>query len=168
LCGTNSTHTATSADGATAISQLVPADERRELADRLLAIEPSTVPAKPVQRCGSGFGKPVFPSEITESTKLADLVGPDSWYTIHILEIDMSFFAEDVESWPGNPAYETSMHSMANVLSVNVINDCAERGVKLSSDFLSSARSEEHYQNVMQVVEHDRKRQPDLRKRKLN
>lgn len=143
-------------------SQLVPATERRELADRLLAIEPSTAPAKPVKRLGSGFGKPVFPSEITESTKLADLIGPDSWYTIHILEIDMSFFAEDVESWPGNRAYETSM---ANVLTVNVINDCAERGVKLSSDFLSSARSEEHYQNVLQVVEHDRKRQPDLRKK---
>jgi len=53
---------------------------------------------------------------------------------------------------------------MANVLSVNVINDCVERGVKLSSDFLSSARSEEHYQNVMHVVEHERKGQPDLRK----
>ena len=118
-------------------SQLVPADERHELADRLMVIEPSTAPVKPVQRFGSDFGKPVFPSEITESTKLADLAGPDSWYTIHILEIDTSFFIEDVESWPGNLAYETSR---ANVLAINVINDCVECGVKLSSDFLSSAR----------------------------
>ena len=98
-----------SAVGTALFSQLVPAAERRELADRLLAIEPSTAPAKPVQRCRSSFGKLVSPSEITESTKLADLVGPDTWYTIHILKIDKSFFAEDVESWPCNPAYKTSM-----------------------------------------------------------
>jgi hypothetical protein len=63
------------------------------------------------------------------------------------------------------PHYQASK---ANVLAINVVNDCAERGVKLSSDFLSSAKNEEHYQNVLQVVEHDRKRQPNLRKRKLN
>jgi hypothetical protein len=38
-----------------------------------------------VLRHGTGFGKPVFPSEVTDSTTLADLVGPDSWYTIHVL-----------------------------------------------------------------------------------
>ena len=35
--------------------------------------------------------------------------------------------------------------------------NCAERSVKLSSDFLSTAKSEEHHQNVLQVVEQDRK-----------
>jgi hypothetical protein len=52
--------------------------------------------------------------------------------------------------------------------AINVINDSAERYVKLSTDFLSSARGEEHYQNVLQVVEGDRKEQPNLRKRKSN
>jgi len=33
------------------------------------------------------------------------------------------------------------------------VNDSAERGVKLSSDFLISAKSEKHYQNVLQVIE---------------
>ena len=146
-------------------SQLVPPAERRALADKLLTLDPSSASLKPTQRFGTGFGKPVFPSNVTESTTLADLVGPDSWHTIHILQIDTSFLADDVQSWPDNPAYQTSM---SNVLAINVTNDCAERGVKLSSDFLSSARSEEHYQNVLQVVEHDRKRQPNLRKRKLD
>ena len=40
--------------------------------------------------------------------------------------------------------------------------------MKLSADFLAAAQSEEHYQNVLQVVEQDRKRTPNLRKRKLN
>ena len=44
---------------------------------------------------------------------------------------------------------------IASELSVN--NDAAERGVKLSSDYLKCARSEDHYQNVLQVVEGDRK-----------
>ena len=42
----------------------------------------------------------------------------------------------------------------------------AERGVKLSSDFLASPKGKGHYQNVLQVVEQDRHRQPDLHKRK--
>ena len=42
--------------------------------------------------------------------------------------------------------------------SCNVVNDSAERGVKLSSDFLAAAHSEKHYQNVLQVVEQDRKK----------
>ena len=53
------------------------------------------------------------------------------------------------------------------ISAINVVNDAAERAVKLSSDFLSAARSESHYQNVLQVVEQDRKARPNLRKRKL-
>ena len=37
--------------------------------------------------------------------------------------------------------------------SLPVINDSAERGVKLTSDFLHSASKEENLQNVLQVVE---------------
>ena len=32
--------------------------------------------------------------------------------------------------------------SLRNILAVNVMNDSAERGVKLSSDFLAAAHSE--------------------------
>ncbi len=50
-----------------------------------------------------------------------------------------------------------------------MVNDCAERGVKLTSDFVAVARKEQHLQNVLQAVEHDRNQQPNLRrcKRKL-
>lgn len=80
---------------------------------------------------------------------------------LHVLQVDVSFFSEDVESWPGDRAYQASK---ANVLAINVVNDCAERAVKLSTGYLSSTRNEEHYQNVLQVVEHDRREKPNLRK----
>ena len=72
-------------------SDLVPPAERRSLADMLLAVKPEIVLMKPIQRFGTGFGKPAFPREITESTTQTDLVSPDSWYPIHILQLDTSF-----------------------------------------------------------------------------
>lgn len=57
---------------------------------------------------------------------------------------------------------ESYTSSLANVKALNATNDCAERGVKLSSDFLASAKGERHYQNIMQVVETDRKKLPNV------
>ena len=112
-----------------------------------------------------GFGKPKFPDpeKITQSTALADFAGKDSWFTMNILQINDKFLADNVDTWPESSAY---LQSLSNVGAVNVINDAEERGVKLSADFLAAAQSEEHY--VLQVVEQDRKRTPNLRKRKLN
>ena len=45
--------------------------------------------------------------------------------------------------------------------SLPVINDSAERGVKLTSDFLHSASKEENLQNVLYVIEKNRKEKPD-------
>ena len=68
-----------------------------------------------------------------------------------------------VETWTHNETYKAGKD---NVRSINCVNDCAERGVKLSSDFLGSARTEKNYQNELQVVEKDRKTTPNLRSRK--
>ncbi|KAJ4939198.1 hypothetical protein JOQ06_028654 [Pogonophryne albipinna] len=57
--------------------------------------------------------------------------------------------------------------SEVNVCAMNVVNDCAERGIKLTSDFVAVARKEQHLQNVLQAVEHDRSQQPNLRRCKL-
>jgi hypothetical protein len=68
----------------TLFSELVPTAERRALADKLLTVKPVTAPLKPARRYGTGFCEPFFPSEVTDSTTLADLVGLDSWYTMHV------------------------------------------------------------------------------------
>ncbi len=74
----------------------------------------------------------------------------------------MAFLTKDVSEWSNSSSYD---EARAHFSALNVINDIAERGVKLSSDFLAAAKSEGHYQYVLQVVEKDRKRKPNLRKR---
>lgn len=85
---------------------------------------------------------------------------------MHQLHIDPEFLLRDVKEWATNAAYKKSK---VNICAMNVVNDCAERGVKLTSDFIAVARKEQHLQNVLQVVENDRSQQPNLRccKRKL-
>ena len=82
---------------------------------------------------GQSFGKPQFPSkeDITLSTKLADFVPLDSWFTFYTLKLQPSFLNEDISRWPESGAYQTSI---TNIQAINVINDCVERGIKLSSD----------------------------------
>ena len=53
------------------------------------------------------------------------------------------------------------MKAEAVVKSMHVVNDAAERGVKLGSDFLDCAKIEEHYQDILQVSENDRHRVPN-------
>ena len=147
-------------------SSAVPEEDKQALTDRLLVVRPKEGLKKQCGRYGTKFGKPDFckiPESMKQSTTLADLVKPESWFTFELLQIDHSFLT-DVESWPDSAAYQ---RSLSNIQGLNVINDCAERGVKLSSGFLEAAKSEEHYQNILQVVEKDRKNMPNLRKRKL-
>ena len=68
---------------------------------------------------------------------LSDLVAEDSWYTMGLLQIDTAFLEEPVDSWSELPEYQASL---ANINSLNVINDCAERGVKFGLSFCSQKR----------------------------
>ena len=77
----------------------------------------------------------------------------------------VQFLTEDVASWPASPTYQAAA---VKVQAINVVNDCAEHGVKLSADVAAVAQDEKHYQNVLQVVEQDIKQLPNLRKRCAN
>ena len=145
-------------------STKVPQLERQELAQRLLEVKPDEPLRTPVNRFGSGWGKPKFPANISLTTRLCDLVGVDSWFTFHCLQLDDSFLALPVSEWNTNEAY---MSSADNIAAINVVNDGAERGVKIATDFADAARSDEHFQNVLQVVEQDRKANPNLRINKI-
>ena len=123
---------------------------------------PEAIPEVPVKRGGNGFGKPSFPNHLSLHTKLADLAGPDSWFAFRLLKLDAGFLELDVKDWPDSPAYQSSK---ANVMALNVTNDAAERRVKMGCDYLEAARSETHFQSILQVVEQSRKTKPDLRVR---
>ena len=81
------------------------------------------------------------PDAINEATTLADLAGSDLWFTIHILQLDhtCSFSEDNVDTWPESQIFQIPA---INVRAINVVNDAAEQGVKLRSDFLSAARSD--------------------------
>ena len=53
------------------------------------------------------------------------------------------------------------------VKTLPVVNDGAERGVKISQKYLEDARKEEVYQNILQVAENDIKLVPNQRKRHI-
>ena len=78
------------------------------------------------------------------------------------LELDDSFLTYEVCEWATLPAY---VDSKSKTKALNATNDAAERLIKLGTDCLGAAWSEEHFQNVQQVTENDRKENPNLRKR---
>lgn len=61
-------------------STKVPERDLSSLKQKLFAVKPPEPRLAPHSRFGAGFGKPKFPECITESTRLSDLVGPDSWF----------------------------------------------------------------------------------------
>ena len=69
---------------------------------------------------------------------------------------------KDVGSWQNDNHFKASKFI---VDGLNVVNDPAERAVKLTTDFVASARGEDHFQNLLEVVECDRKARPNLWKR---
>ena len=144
-------------------SSKVPNDDKRALARAILEHKPADLPMHiPEQRFGTGFGKPKFPT-LLPTTSLADLVNNDCWFGMHQLHIDQEFMYLDVKERATNAAFKKSE---VNVRAMNMVNDYAEHGVKLTSDFVAVARKEQHLQNVLQAVEHDRNQQPNLRRRK--
>lgn len=141
-------------------SSVVPVAEKQSICDQLQLFPPQRDLPLPHNRFGSGFGKPKFPENISSETSLGELVGQDSWFFFQVLGMNTEFLSENVDLMHGNANFQSALK---NITAVNVVNDSAERGVKLSSDFLEAARQEEHYQNILQVVEKNRKEKPNLR-----
>ncbi|KAF0306682.1 hypothetical protein FJT64_021878 [Amphibalanus amphitrite] len=144
-------------------SDKVLAAERRALADAIMEHKPADFPVRvPREQCGADFGKQKFPA-LSPSSRLADLANADCWLGIQHLHIDPAFLALSTEDWVTNAAFQARL---ANVQAINTFNDCAEQGVKLASDFVGAAKSEQHLQNVLQAVQHDGSLQPNLRRSK--
>jgi len=53
------------------------------------------------------------------------------------------------------------------VSNLCVVNDSAERGVKLCHDFVNVSAKENRLQNILQVVENNRNDIPNQHKRKM-
>ncbi len=71
-------------------------------------------------------------------------------FFFRILGIDSIFIKKPVEEWCQLNGY---LRNMEVINSLRVVNDAAERGVKLCSDFIGSAKKESKLQHILQVVE---------------
>lgn len=80
--------------------------------------------------------------------------------------IQTDFLLEDPKIWHANPQYQKGLKI---VQSLKVVNDTAERGVKLMSDFNDLiTREEDQKQFVLQVVSDCRRLYPDFSKSSLS
>ena len=77
----------------------------------------------------------------------------------------MSFLSSDPDEWNENCHF---LDGLKKVKDIQVVNDNAERGGKLTSDFNGKiARSESQRQCLLQVVAQHRKDVPDAKKSSL-
>lgn len=86
---------------------------------------------------------------------LSDFVTQRSMNLFTAFKLSQNFLPSDPETWNSIEAY---CHAKNTVDAIRVVNDCAERAVKLATDFnLSLTHDEEQRQVIFQVVEHHRK-----------
>ena len=96
--------------------------------------------------------KPKFPNILFSAThdppKLSSLVSSDSWLLFSLLHLEGS------QEWLQTPVHVWKVFADFRkletfVLNVSVTNDLAERGIKLTSDFLHLCRDEEQLQSLL-------------------
>ena len=94
------------------------------------------------------------PSYWSERTYLAE----------EIMKLNCGSLSKPVEYWPKDAGY---LEAKLIINNLSMVNDGAERGVKLAYDFIGSSKKEDNFQNILQTVENDRRLIPNQRKRKL-
>ena len=103
---------------------------------------------------------------MSEKTELRDLVTPDSWKLFDILKISPDWLALPPADWDSNPDY---IELRNFVRTVKVTNDCAERAVKLATNYSKSlAKDSQERSKIYQVVEAERRAKPDAKKATLD
>jgi len=114
-------------------------------------------------------GKPELPTFDYDSggePELRNLVRGESWLMFDLLGLD------EPQEWLQTPAHMWDKFSgykkfLESARSLHVINDVAERGIKLISDFIPMCHDEEQRQALLQCVEDHRNRFPNFNKTTL-
>ena len=96
--------------------------------------------------------KPTLPD--IHSTSLVDYVGERSRLVFDLLKIDPGFLL--TLEWRASPEYESAWKSLSNL---SPLNDSTERALALATNFNTKiARTEESFQDLLQVVDDHRKK----------
>ena len=109
--------------------------------------------SRPLKIYGMTFGKPLLPV-LDSTTTLASLIGPEPWYIFDLLNLDTSFFNKPVMEWNSRDAFLSSKYKVQRQI---VVNDSAEKGAKLTSNFTYAAKTSNSLQKTIQVVEKSHK-----------
>lgn len=97
-------------------------------------------------------------SSIRTSDTLASFITTDTKEFFEIINISTDFMSKNESEWPAEESYQTGKKRSA---SLQVLNDVAERGVKLIADFNDKGTRDATQQGFMlQVIESHRKRFP--------
>ena len=111
------------------------------------------------------MGLPTFP-KLSEKTELRDLVTSESWELFDIMKMSPGWLALPPAEWDTNSDY---VELRKCVRQMKVTNDCAERGVKLATDYSKSlTKDSQERSKIYQVVEADRRAKPDAKKSSLH
>ena len=95
-------------------------------------------------------GIPVLRQPVDQNTHLIDLVGPESWFIFEALGLKHDWLRKHVTEWDMSTSYQ-EMKSFVN--SVKVVNDAAERGVKLNTDYAAILTDDpQQRERILQAV----------------
>ena len=110
------------------------------------------------------LGEPVF-RQITRQTGLSNLLRPKSHTLFSILCINTDWLAKPIEQWTEQPGYQEAEKF---VRTVKVVNDTADREVKLISEFATIITSDPKQREwLLQGVENYRQQYPDFGKKTI-
>jgi hypothetical protein len=111
-------------------------------------------------------GVPIFPQLSTSSpTYLSSLIGTNSWQLFRLLRVDNSWMNLPPMQWVTDAAYDEAAVFVHNC---KVVNDMAERAVKLATDFAGTITKDEiQRQYLLQTVEKHRREISDFKKTTL-
>lgn len=103
---------------------------------------------------------PTRATSINSSDTLSSFITADTKEFFEIMNISTSFLMNSAKKWSGDKCYLDAKQLVASLV---VVNDVAERGVKLITDFnMKSTRDPVQQQYLLQVIEYHRKKYPML------
>ena len=151
-------------------SKRVSDKEKSEIAKQLSELPPMPITKATKNTKGYSLGQP-WPVSLSHDTdiglrrELSESVMGGSMFLFDILNFEKGWLQKSVSDWDSDAGF-CEMRSWVHNLKVT--NDCAERGIKLISDFANSlTKNPEDRQNLLQVVERHRNFYPDVRKATL-
>ena len=93
------------------------------------------------------------------------MIGPKSWFIFKHFGYENKWLNNSVSSWEDDEDFQKIRTIIVNC---KVVNDAAERGVKLIQDFFHSiTNDEEQRQYLLQVIEQNRSLIPNFKKETL-